>query len=66
MRLLSKRTIAARLDVSTKTIDRMVDAGEFPPPSVSLGPKTERWFEAALVLWMTQKSAETSGAVKRK
>lgn len=32
MRLVSKRNVAARLDVSERTIERLVERGEFPQP----------------------------------
>lgn len=32
VRLVSKRNVAARLDVSERTIERLVERGEFPQP----------------------------------
>ena len=38
MKLLTLRQIAERLSVGTSSVRRWIDAGEFPPASVLLGP----------------------------
>lgn len=51
MRLLDRKTVAERLDVSPRTLDRMVAAGEFPiPVRICNRPKwpvevVDRWFD---------------------
>lgn len=66
MRVLSKTTVAQRLDVSTKTIDRMVAAGEFPSPDMSIGDRSDRWFLLTVEMWMMRKALENEKAVKGK
>lgn len=66
MKLLSKRSVASRLDVSPKTIDRMVAAGDFPAPSMTLGPKSDRWLEDVVTLWLARKTEEFTTSVKKK
>ena len=51
MKLLSRKTVAERLDVSTKTVARWVAEGTFPPPVV-LPSGDQRWHEAVVTGWM--------------
>jgi len=52
MRILSKKSVAGRLDVSTRTVERMVEAGEFPQPTHTLPGGQSRWFEAIVENWI--------------
>lgn len=53
MKLLSKKTVAERLEVSPKTIDRMIETGEFPPATHVLGGgQTLRWMEPVVENWI--------------
>lgn len=66
MRLMSKRTVAKRLEVSPKTIDRWVKMGRFPRPIIlpSSGDEeriSARWKELDVDVWIElQKSATES------
>jgi predicted DNA-binding transcriptional regulator AlpA len=52
-RLLSSKTVAAQLDVSQKTLFRMVKDGRFPAPAISLtGTDGLRWFKCEVDLWV--------------
>lgn len=53
--LLSKSDVMKLLGVSDRTIEKMVAAGDFPPP-IRLG-KCARWAEAAVVAWLNEKVA---------
>lgn len=56
--LLSKKTVAKRLDVSTRTVDRWVSLGKFPKPIIlpATGEKGEkaaaRWSELTVESWI--------------
>lgn len=56
--LLSKKTVARRLDVSTRTVDRWVAIGKFPKPIIlpATGEKGEkeatRWSELIVESWI--------------
>lgn len=52
MRILSKKSVAAKLDVSTRTVERMVEAGEFPQPTHTLASGQPRWFEPVVDNWI--------------
>lgn len=53
MKLLSKKTVADRLEVSPKTIDRMIETGEFPAATHVLGGgQTLRWMESVVEYWI--------------
>lgn len=54
--LLSKSDVMKLLGVSDRTIEKMVAAGDFPPP-IRLG-KCARWAEAAVVAWLNEKVAK--------
>jgi len=63
MKLISKKTIAAMLDVTTRTIERMIEAGEFPAATHSLPGGQPRWFLPVVEGWMmTQRTATTPPA----
>ena len=48
-RLLNKRQVAEKANVSTKTIERKVHAGLFPHPIEFAGP---RWPESIVDQWI--------------
>jgi predicted DNA-binding transcriptional regulator AlpA len=50
--LLSKAALAVRLSLSTRTIENMVKAGQFPP-GVRVG-RYVYWTEAAVTAWHTR------------
>lgn len=57
MRLMSKKTVAKRLAVSPKTVDRWVKAGRFPKPIIlpSSGQnerETVRWDKIQVETWV--------------
>ena len=47
--LLSKKTLCARLSLSTRTLENMVAAGQFPP-GVRIG-KFVYWTETVVATW---------------
>ena len=49
-RLLSKAEVQQLLDISDRTLEKMVRARRFPPP-LRLG-KTVRWAEAVVLQWL--------------
>ena len=49
--LLTPGDVAAQLRVAPRTLQRMVKAGEFPPP-VQISPGRARWPQAALDSWL--------------
>lgn len=60
-RLLSLKRVAERMDVSVRTVQRWVDAGEFPAATHPLPGQTQRWAEAVVEGWMALRSAGQSG-----
>ena len=52
IRYVSRKTIAERLEVSEKTLQRMVSAGDFPPPGAVVGAGHPRWLESVVDAWM--------------
>lgn len=54
-KLLGKAEIQQLLDISDRTLEKMVRARQFPPP-LRLG-KTVRWAEAAVLAWLAAKLA---------
>lgn len=59
--LLSKKTVAARLEMSTRTLERLIKEGKFPKPSVYL-PTTGvgksdsvRWTESEVETWIARR-----------
>ncbi len=51
MRLLSRKSVATRLDVSVKTLLRMVENGEFPAPTHCIpGQSGDRWMSELVEL----------------
>lgn len=63
-RLLRKKAVAARLDVSTRTVDRWIKDGKFPKPNVVLpstgerGGDIERWTIVAVEAWIAERSGK--------
>jgi prophage regulatory protein len=54
-KLLGKQEVMSLLGVSDRTLEKLVRAGNFPPP-VRLG-KTARWAESIVATWLQQKVA---------
>lgn len=54
--VLSKKEVCAQLRVSTRTVENMVKAGEFPP-AVKIG-KSVYWSETAVLRWQQNRFAE--------
>lgn len=71
-RLLSRKTVCERLDVTRQTLTGWIDAGRFPAPTVMLpgvkGDKPmERWEETVVEGWLLLlKSGFFAGSVKAK
>lgn len=51
--LLSKAALSSRLNMSTRTIENMVSAGEFPP-GVRVG-KFVYWCDSSVTAWQQRK-----------
>lgn len=57
--LLTRRTLAALLSISTKTLDRMISLRQYPPPDLRLpDPETgePRWRQATHDRWVKVRS----------
>jgi len=53
-KLLSRSSVAKRLDISPKTLMRWVEEGSFPPPTHKVpGNSPERWFKYVVDAWET-------------
>ena len=50
-RLLTKKDVATQLRIDPRTLQRMVDAGEFPAP-VPISPGRTRWRQATIDEWI--------------
>jgi len=68
-RLLSISSVAARLDVSSKTVRRWIASGTFPQP-ITLPGGHQRWTEISIEVWIqnaaTEKPVPKQDAVKGK
>ena len=53
-RLLAKSAVLERLSVSRSTLHRLVAGGRFPAPTYVLGPRSPRWHEADVDVWMAK------------
>lgn len=52
LRLLSSKSVAARLDVSVKTVLRLVKEGKFPDPAMTMPGGGHRWYEHDVEIWL--------------
>jgi predicted DNA-binding transcriptional regulator AlpA len=52
--MLTRKQVAGRLAISLATLDRRVDAGEFPKPRY-FGERSPRWSEATVAQALGQK-----------
>ncbi len=54
--LIDVRAVADLLDVSVRSVERMVKNREFVPP-IRLNARTVRWSRAAVEAWIEERSA---------
>ena len=57
-RLLSRREVAALLNISITTLWRMVRAGLFPPP-IRVSPGRVAWPARTVVAWIDERAKRT-------
>lgn len=57
---LDKRALAALLGISTRSVDRLRDAGRLPAP-VKLSERMLRWSRSAIVAWAESEAAAVAG-----
>jgi len=55
--LISRQSIAKMLGCSPKTIDRLRERGEMPPPLI-VAPRTIRWRKAEIEDWLASRQAK--------
>jgi predicted DNA-binding transcriptional regulator AlpA len=51
----SKSQLAARYNISTRTIDRMRKRGQFPPP-ILIGDRTFRWDDQVVEKFLAERT----------
>ncbi len=59
--VLNKRQTAALINVSTSTLDRMIDSGKFPKP-LELSTRRVGWLLSTVTGWTTARSPGPSGS----
>jgi predicted DNA-binding transcriptional regulator AlpA len=65
-RFLSKKNVAARLNVHTATVDRLVREDRFPRPVKFSGPKGVcRWAEDVVIAWENAQLAKVGAPSNR-
>jgi prophage regulatory protein len=52
LQLITKAEVAARLRISERSVEKLVQARKFPPP-LRLGKKVH-WVESAVMRWLEQ------------
>lgn len=52
--LMGKRQVCMALDISTRTLQSMVSAGEFPAPDTRIGPHP-KWRLSTVNSWIDQR-----------
>ena len=60
MRLVSKRTVARRLDVTIRTLNRWIESNEMPAPTVILPGDNPRWIADVIDEWAVRRIAMKS------
>lgn len=59
LKLLSSKSVATRLDVSVKTLLRLVKDNEFPSPVMTMPGGSHRWYEHDVEIWLAAQKIPT-------